>query len=301
MGTITYIAYVLHNLLLPCVLSTITGPRGQQIDTELPTQPAFSEIKCSTITTLQSSTVKRSKMAPPSLKRNIQSFKTTAQKLQVKLDQLRLKKEDIRSSVFTLVEESREEDGRLEEQETYQSDVSALVVTVTDTLIEILELKLEYVQGVLKKLMVLVRENRKIPTPPELMFSRYEDWVGSNQRLFELNSQLYDLEKLKFDIRKRQIQARNAIATGDQLTTGLGKGRTEGRGRGGGVMGGGGDRRKENGKKCLCNFMEVCTYSSSHCLFKSESLFSPFLSPFSHPFSCLPFCLLISSSQPVLF
>ena len=189
-------------------------------------------------------------MAPPSLKRNIQSFKTTAQKLQVKLDQLRLKKEDIRSSVFTLVEESREEDGKLEEQETYQSDVSALVVTVTDTLIEILELKLEYVQGVLKKLMVLVRENRKIPTPPELMFSRYEDWVGSNQRLFELNSQLYDLEKLKFDIRKRQIQARNAIATGDQLTTGLGEGRMEGRGRG--VMGG--HRRKGNRKEMLIQF-----------------------------------------------
>ena len=220
MGTITYIAYALHNLLLPCVLSTITGPRGQQVGTELPTQPAFSEIKCSTITALQSSTVKRSTMAPPSLKRNIQSFKTTAQKLQVKLEQLRLKKEDIRSSAFTLVDESREDDRRLEEQEAYQSDVSALVVTVTDTLIEILELKLEYVQEVLKKLMVLLRENRKIPTPPELMFSRYEDWVGSNQRLFELNSQLYDLEKLKFDIRKRQIQARNAIVTGDQLTTG---------------------------------------------------------------------------------
>ena len=77
-----------------------------------------------------------------------------------------------------------------------------------------------YVQEALKKLMALVRENRKIPTPPELMFSRYEDWVDSNQRLFELNSQLYDLEKLKFDIRQKQIQARKAIATGDQLTTG---------------------------------------------------------------------------------
>ena len=159
-------------------------------------------------------------MAPPSLKRNIQSFKSTAQKLQMKLEQLRLKKEDVRSTAFTVVEGSGEEDGKLEEQETYQSDVSALVVTVTDTLIEILELKLAYVQEALKKLMALVRENRKIPTPPELMFSRYEDWVDSNQRLFELNSQLYDLEKLKFDIRQKQIQARKAIATGDQLTTG---------------------------------------------------------------------------------
>ena len=80
-------------------------------------------------------------MAPPSLKRNIQSFKSTAQKLQMKLEQLRLKKEDVRSTAFTVVEGSGEEDGKLEEQETYQSDVSALVVTVTDTLIEILELK----------------------------------------------------------------------------------------------------------------------------------------------------------------
>lgn len=238
-------------------------------------------------------------MAPPSLKRNIQSFKSTAQKLQVKLEQLRLKKEDIRSRAFTLVEEPREEDRRLEEQETYESDVSALVVTVTDTLIEILELKLEYVQEVLKKLMVLLRENRKIPTPPELMFSRYEDWVGSNQRLFELNSQLYDLEKLKFDIRKRQIQARNALATGDQLTTGLREGRTEGRERGGGVMGEGGDRRKGNGKEMPIQFhgdMWMCILFPPLPLQIRIFLF-PLPSshpPFSHSFSCLRFCLLIS-------
>ena len=159
-------------------------------------------------------------MPSSSLKRNIQSFKSVAQKLQVKLEQLRRKREETKSRAFVVLEENKQEERYLEEQDQYQTDVSSLVVTATDILIEILEMKLMYVQEALTKLSALAHENRKIATPPELSYSRYEEWVDSNQRLFELNSQLYDLEKLKFEIRQRQIQARQAIAKGDHLSTG---------------------------------------------------------------------------------
>ena len=181
-------------------------------------------------------------MAPSSLKRNIQSFKSVAQKLQAKLEQLRHKREDAKSRAFVVLEENKQEERNLEEQDAYQTDVSSLVVTATDILIEILELKLTYVQEALRKLSALAHENRKIATPPELSFSHYEEWVDSNQRLFELNSQLYDLEKLKFEIRQRQIQARQAIAKGDQLSTG--RSWEPGWGRGDQV-GGGGTRLEE--------------------------------------------------------
>ena len=92
--------------------------------------------------------------------------------------------------------------------------VSSLVSTATDVLLEILEMKLSFVQEALHKLSTLVKDNPKSLVPPELGFSRYEEWLETNQRLFELNSQLYDLEKLKFEIQHKKRQARTSIAKG---------------------------------------------------------------------------------------
>ena len=72
--------------------------------------------------------------------------------------------------------------------------------------------------------MTLLREYPKSSTPQELSYTRYEEWLETNQRLFELNSQLYDLEKLKFEIKQKQTLARKAIARGgraDNLSTGV--------------------------------------------------------------------------------
>ena len=50
--------------------------------------------------------------------------------------------------------------------------------------------------------------------PRDLRFSRYEEWLETNQRLFEMQSQLYDLEKLKFELKQKHVLARRAIAEG---------------------------------------------------------------------------------------
>ena len=106
--------------------------------------------------------------------------------------------------------ESRERMPSLIEESVmaHSSDVTSLVSTATNILIESMQLRLSYVQEVLNKLTSIQQENPKLPTPPELLFSRYEEWVQRNQRLIELNSQLYDLEKLKFELKEKRSKVK---------------------------------------------------------------------------------------------
>ena len=182
-------------------------------------------------------------MAPVSLKKTIQSYKAVAQQLETKLDQLTQKRNEIESRGFVVLDEhsvdlhsTRQVDLArverplrhtttavplqqrttptllIEELETqYPSNVSSLVATATNILIESVSLRLSFVQESIKKLTVLYHENQKLPTPPELLFSRYEEWVLTNQKLFELNTRLYDLEKLKFDLKEKKRLAKKAI------------------------------------------------------------------------------------------
>lgn len=115
----------------------------------------------------------------------------------------------------------------VEEAETqYPSNVSSLVAAATNILIESVTLRLSYVQEAIKKLTSIYNENPKLPTPPELLFSRYDEWVQTNQKLFELNTRLYDLEKLKFDLNEKKRMAKKAIkkskTDGDKNLTGTG-------------------------------------------------------------------------------
>ena len=102
----------------------------------------------------------------------------------------------------------------------HSSDVTSLVSTATNILIESMQLRLSYVQEVLNKLTSLQQENPKLPTPPELLFSRYEEWVQRNQRLIELNSQLYDLEKLKFELKEKRSKVHDIAARRGQQQLG---------------------------------------------------------------------------------
>ena len=174
-----------------------------------------------------------------SLKRTIQAYKGLSRRLKSKLEQLSLKREAQNSKGFVMVPE-REVPGtsraasssdeptssprppdhaplspaplsptpeitraRLEESDYHHGDLPSLVSTITNILIESVEIRLSYVMEAIDFLTTLYQENPKQRTPPELMLARYEEWVQTNQRLFELNSRLYDLEKVKFDQQKR--------------------------------------------------------------------------------------------------
>lgn len=93
---------------------------------------------------------------------------------------------------------------RFEESNYHQDDLSTLAATATKILMESVEIRLAYVSEVITLLTNLYQENPKQRTPPEFALSRYDEWVQTNQRLFELNSKLYDLEKVKFDMQRRE-------------------------------------------------------------------------------------------------
>ena len=101
--------------------------------------------------------------------------------------------------------------GLVEQTETYHSDVTSLVSTATNILIESIKLRLSFIREALEKLNALHRENPKLRTPAELAFLRYEEWLASNQRLFELNAQLYDIERLKFELKHKQVMAKKVL------------------------------------------------------------------------------------------
>ncbi len=195
--------------------------------------------------------------ASPSLKKNLQLYKSQLLRLETKHEQLLQKRQDINSRAFLVLDENRSTSSRpsrhtvaspsrrigggntrtkaleatvqvdrtpqlkenragkskdtqsvIEQPEGYHSDVNSLVSTATSILIESVELRLAFLRDIVSKLSTLYDEAPKLRTPPELGYQRYEEWVGSNQRLLELNAQLYDIEKLKFELKRKQSMAR---------------------------------------------------------------------------------------------
>lgn len=181
-----------------------------------------------------------------SLKKTLQAYKAHSHKLSTKLDQLQEKKRCLEDKAFVVLDENTVEmsdvsqhtdnctaevaNGKtapmpcpprtstsisevqinMIEGEYYHVDDTSLVSRATDILIESVKLRLSYVEEAMGRLAILHREHSKMKVPLELMISRYEEWVRTNQRLFELNSQLYDLEKLKFDRHRRETSTKQS-------------------------------------------------------------------------------------------
>lgn len=171
-----------------------------------------------------------------SLKKTLQAYKAISHRLKTKLEQLMQKREDLKNMAFVMVHEvpcgepSVEVDRantsttptvsaseathprtasrtRVEVAEDYHTgDMSSLASTVTNILVESIEIRLSYVMEAIQCLTTLYSSNPKQRTPANLMLSRYEEWVDTNQRLFELNSRLYDLEKVKFDLQRQESE-----------------------------------------------------------------------------------------------
>ena len=191
-----------------------------------------------------------------SLKKTIQAFRTHAQKLTVKLEQLEMKKRGLDEKAFVVVEEMSVEmsdisqrgsisanapaprlleeplpsqrrgaalsaSGVGEQIDYYHNEDNALVSQATVILMESIKIRLSYVEEAIGQLTILYRENPKMKVPLELTVARYEEWVRTHQRLFELNSLLFDLEKRKFDTgRKRRVLKRDRSAREDRLVKG---------------------------------------------------------------------------------
>ena len=187
---------------------------------------------------------------PTSLKKTMQAYKAHCHKLNLKLDQLLKKKRDLEDSAYVLVDHNSIKmsdvstenasdqttpvpspakgasspimptgGNVVEEGGYYHGEDISLVSKANDILIQSIELRLSYVEEAICHLRILYHDNPRMKVPPELNITRYEEWVKTNQRLFELNSQLYDLEKLKYDRNHKDILAKQTETPAEDIMT----------------------------------------------------------------------------------
>ena len=144
--------------------------------------------------------------------------------------------------------------------------MGSLVSTATDITTKALQIKLSYIHNKLEELAQLVTENPRQATPPELSFIRYEEWLETNQQLFEYNCQLFDLERVKFEVKKKQEAVRQAIAArgGRERAGRCVCGGGEGRGCVHVCVWGGGGRGRGEVVVCMCVY--VCVGGGERCL-----------------------------------
>ena len=94
-----------------------------------------------------------------------------------------------------------------------------LTAAATDILIEILELKVDYLVDCIEKLEERARVDARSLAPMELRVARFEDWVETNQRLYQLNSKLYEIEKVKVTIERKTNKSRRAQSPDQTVQT----------------------------------------------------------------------------------
>lgn len=123
-------------------------------------------------------------MAP--VKKTLQQYVIHRDRLDARLNELRQKHE-----VFT-------------SSNTVGSPVPSQSALATEILIEIIEVKLGFLNETITSLESLKRENPSQTTPIELQLSRFDDWVDTNQQLYELNTRLYDTQKNMLEVRQTQ-------------------------------------------------------------------------------------------------
>lgn len=121
--------------------------------------------------------------------------------------------------------------GRFQEQDYHRNDLTSLAATVTNILIESVEIRLSFVTEAIAFLTSLYQENPKQRTPAQFTLARYEEWVQTNQRLFQLNSRLYDLEAVKLQLQRKQEEAELEEGGGAESAPGLQLRRSQSKGQ----------------------------------------------------------------------
>lgn len=156
-------------------------------------------------------------MAPLTVKKSLQQFRSLQQKLTERLEEL-MRKKDTLDLVLTTRSPTEPHPKKTLELSTCPIGTAAkhendrLTSAATDILIEILELKVNYVEECVQKLEEKARVDPRSLAPMELRVVRFEDWVETNQRLYQLNSKLYEIEKVKVNVERRESKFRRPVS-----------------------------------------------------------------------------------------
>ena len=147
-------------------------------------------------------------MAPLTVKKSLQQFRLLLQKLNVRLEELMTKKDSLEQVLTSQSLSVTSETDPSSPPASAKHESDRLTAAATDILIEILELKVTYLVDCIEKLEEKTRVDARSLAPMELRVVRFEDWVETNQRLYQLNSKLYEIEKVKVNIERRTNKGR---------------------------------------------------------------------------------------------
>lgn len=148
------------------------------------------------------------------VKKTLQLYRELEVKLQDERQILivRLGSLDKKSFVVVAIKDGEQQDEGLARADNSNTSIT----NATQIHFEITDLKLKYVKERIVRLGELCSENPKSPTPDELSYDRYFDFVERNQRIVQLSLRLYDLEKLKYDLKQRNsIVINHGVAGND--------------------------------------------------------------------------------------
>ena len=79
--------------------------------------------------------------------------------------------------------------------------------------IEIIKIKLDRITEVLCVLQDLSAKNPRQPTPVQLSFKCFDEWVTRNKALHTLHASLYEIEELKYALMKRRKVLKDHFAS----------------------------------------------------------------------------------------
>ena len=141
------------------------------------------------------------------VKKTLKRYKRLQIDLNERLEEVKLKEQALNTSISS----SFIEDVGLTEDDhkslnRRQREMKRARLRATEVLQDILLLKLSFVNDVIDKLQLLSHENPLQVTPFRLQFSRFYDWAETSQQLYDLNAQLYDIEKSKWNIQELRHQ-----------------------------------------------------------------------------------------------
>ena len=136
-----------------------------------------------------------------SVKKTLQQYRQLKHRLTNRLEELKAKRERLcsRQSDLRIIHEGGGVVGSGGDLSTSRLS-EEIPSRATQILIDILNLKLQFIDEKMSILEVLVIEDSRQNTPMELEISRFEDWVDTNQQFYDLDTQLFDTQKSKFDI-----------------------------------------------------------------------------------------------------
>ncbi|XP_068712050.1 uncharacterized protein [Montipora foliosa] len=110
-------------------------------------------------------------------------------------------------------------DGKREDAEEYSLKKRELDKKIVMLKIQVLCLKRVHVSSCIRQLQELAKEGGKIPTPTALQYSKFEEWSVANQQIYELQSQILEMEAAKVRLHKEFFTREGKESSESSITT----------------------------------------------------------------------------------